>query len=237
MPRDEYYRDSRDLVDFAFDERVAAVFPDMIRRSVPGYETVLPLAGLMAARHLRAGGRCYDLGCSLGASARAVLRNVRDTDVRVIAVDNSEAMLSEARRLNADEPRIEFLEADVRDLELQSADAVLLNYTLQFVPPEDRRALLTRIRRALSPTGILIVCEKIRFSEEARQDHYEALHSEFKRANGYSDLEIASKRTALENVMRPDTEATHLARFAEAGFAHTDTWFRCLNWAAFAARP
>ena len=62
-----------------------------------------------------------------------------------------------------------------------------------------------------------------------------ALHHDFKKANGYSDLEIAQKRSALENVLVPETEATHLQRFSDAGFKQAYRWFQCFNFASFIA--
>ena len=232
-PLDEVYRRPREqIVDFAFDESVADVFQDMIRRSVPGYETVVACTGLIAARHLPAGGTCYDLGCSLGASSHAVLRARGEGDCRVVAIDGSAAMIERARALAPGESRIEWLVADIRKVELGSANVVMLNFVLQFLPPADRLPLLTRIRAALAPGGVLLVAEKLAASPEV-----EEVHLDFKRANGYSDLEIAQKRTALENVMRIDGLDVHEERLAAAGFGEVETWFRCLNWGAMIARP
>jgi tRNA (cmo5U34)-methyltransferase len=112
-----------------------------------------------------------------------------------------------------------------------------MNYTLQFVAPEQRLNLLSRIRVGLRQDGALIVSEKIRFADPAQQSYFDEAHLDFKRANGYSDLEISQKRNALEDVMKPDTLEAHQARFADAGFGTVDVWFRCLNWASFIARP
>lgn len=233
--RDRLFAERGDLVDFVFDSSVAEVFPDMIRRSVPGYDVVAPLSGLIAAKHLPRGGRCYDLGCSLGAVAHAVLRAVGDMPCEIIAVDNSAAMLEKARavatRAGVDE-RIRWVQADVRDLPLEEAAVVVANYTLQFLPPADRLPLLRRIRGVLANTGVLVLAEKL-----AAGEYFEDVHLRFKRANGYSELELAQKRDALEDVMRIDSEQTHLERLRSAGFAHTSVWFRCLNWGSFLAWP
>lgn len=224
----------KDLVDFVFDESVVQVFPDMIRRSVPGYEVVAPLTGLIAAKHLPAGGRCYDLGCSLGAASYAVLRAVGDMPCEIVAVDNSAAMLRKARAIHAKAggERVRWVQADVREAPLENAAVVVLNYTLQFLPRQDRLPLLRRIRAALADSGVLVLAEKL-----AAGEYLQDLHLRFKRANGYSDLEVAQKRDALENVMRIDSEAVHLARLRDAGFVRAAMWFRCLNWGAFAAWP
>ncbi len=229
---DRLFDSPRRLVDFAFDQSVAAVFPDMIRRSVPGYETVTPLTGLIAARHLTPNGRCYDLGCSLGAATAAVLRAAGDQPCEIVAVDGSADMLNRAQDIAGSEPRIRWMHADVRNVAIEDADAVILNYTLQFLPPADRLPLLQRIRAGLRDTGVLLLSEKLVASA-----YLEDLHLDFKRANGYSELAISQKRAALENVMRIDAPEDHLARLGRAGFEDAEMWFRCLNWGAFAAFP
>ncbi|MFU8815314.1 MAG: carboxy-S-adenosyl-L-methionine synthase CmoA [Pseudomonadales bacterium] len=239
--QDRVYRTRRtQLVDFAFDAAVAEVFPDMIRRSVPGYETVIPLTGLLAARAFRAGApapaRVYDLGCSLGATAHALLHQLGGEPCELLAVDNSQAMIERARGLS-DDARLTFVQADIRELPLQPARVVTLNYVLQFLPPDDRLALLQRIRAALAPDGLLILSEKIRFDDVETQRDFEAAHLDYKRANGYSELEISQKRNALENVMIVDSEDAHRQRLAAAGFGRVRKWYQCLNWAAFEVRP
>jgi tRNA (cmo5U34)-methyltransferase len=239
MKRDEVYRNPRSqIVDFVFDDSVADAFPDMVRRSVPGYELVVPMAGLLAGRALRAAARpvAYDLGCSLGATTLAVLRNVDAPDCRILAVDNAAAMLERARGI-VDDPRVTFLEADVASLDFEPCTVVLMNWLQQFLPPSERLEVLKRIRQALDPQGLLVVSEKIRFDDPDEQACYDEAHLDFKRANDYSELEISQKRTALENVMILDTEAAHRARFADAGFGSVRKWFQCLNWASFMVRP
>lgn len=243
MSRDRIFSEPRrQIVDFAFDEAVAHVFPDMIRRSVPGYELVVPMTGLLAARHIkdRPAALVYDLGCSLGATSLAVLRALdalgTGTAVSIRAVDSSAAMLSQARTAIAD-PRIRFMEADARTMNLDACQVVTLNWVLQFLHPGERLGLLQRIGEALTPGGLLLLAEKVHAADPVAEAFNEAAHLDFKRANGYSELEISQKRTALEEVMITDTVDDHLARLREAGFSSTRLWYQCLNWAAFAATP
>ena len=55
------------------------------------------------------------------------------------------------------------------------------------------------------------------------------LHHEFKRAQGYSDLEIAQKRASLENVLVPNTVDQHIERLLAAGFESARLYIRCFN--------
>ena len=115
------------------------------------------------------------------------------------------------------------------------ASVVVFNFTLQFIPPAQRDALLARIGSAMRPGGVLVLSEKIRFEDEHLQALNTDLHHAFKRANGYSDLEISQKRSALENVLVPETIATHQQRLRNAGFTSVDVWFQCFNFASLVA--
>lgn len=233
--KDELFRRKRpQIVDFAFDEAVAEVFPDMIRRSVPGFETVIPITGLIAAESLPEGGLAFDLGCSQGATTLALLRALGERPCRIVAVDSSAPMLDRAAASIKD-PRVTFRLEDIRQTDVAGASVLLLNYVLQFIPPADRQALLDRCGQAMLPGGLVILSEKIRFSGEADQAWSESLHIAYKKANGYSDLEVSQKRDALERVMIVDTEAEHRRRLEAAGFKTVRTWFRCLNWCSIVA--
>lgn len=229
----------QEIIDFKFDERVVAVFPDMIQRSVPGYGMIIANTGIIAAKYAQAGSHCYDLGCSLGAATLAMRQRITAPDCDIIAVDNSPAMLERARELLALDTGatipVTMLCSDIQDVTIENASVVVLNFTLQFIPPEQRLALLQRIYAGLRPGGILILSEKIAFSEPERQNFHVELHHDFKRANGYSDLEISQKRSALENVMIPETLAVHHKRLKTAGFSSSELWLQCFNFVSLVA--
>lgn len=233
-----------EVPDFVFNEDVARVFPDMIKRSVPGYPTIVENIGVLAGQFAQPHTRLYDLGASLGAVTQALRRHVRVDGCQVIAVDNSPAMVARCSEyLHAQDAMFQELlparviEADILALELQPASLVTLNFTLQFIPPERRLELLARIRQALLPGGALILSEKLRFEDAAEHDLLTELHIAFKRANGYSELEIAQKRSAIEKVMLPDSLQQHRERLLAAGFAKVVPWFQCLNFASLVALP
>ena len=224
--------------DFCFDEQVVEVFPDMIQRSVPGYANILSAIGMMTERFAQSGSRLYDLGCSLGAATLMMRRHLPYDDCRIIAVDNSSAMIERCRsHLSAfrSTTPVELIEGDVCDLEIENASMVVLNFTLQFIDPEQRLALIQRIYQGLRPGGLLILSEKFKFDAGPVSDLIVDLHLDFKRANGYSELEISQKRTLLENVLRADTVDTHKARLHQAGFSHADLWFQCFNFGSLVA--
>lgn len=239
--QDRIYATPREVAPFRFDEAVVRVFPDMIRRSVPGYATMIEMTGVIAGRYAQPGSRLYDLGCSLGATTLAMRHHLPHADCRIIAVDNAPAMIARAGELLAsagDGAPVDLRCEDIRETAFTDASVVALNFTLQFVPCADRVPLLARIHDSLRPGGVLVLSEKIRFDDAQEQSLNEALHHAFKRAEGYSDLEIAQKRSALEQVLVPDTLDEHVARLRAAGFRDIAPWFRCFNFASLVAiRP
>ncbi|SDH05121.1 tRNA (cmo5U34)-methyltransferase [Vibrio xiamenensis] len=224
--------------DFTFDERVAEVFPDMIQRSVPGYSNIISAIGMLAERFAKPNTNIYDLGCSLGAATLSMRRHIEQEGCKIFAIDNSSAMVERCKlHINAyrsDTP-VEVIEADIRDIEIQDASVVVLNFTLQFLSPDDRFALLSKIYAGLRPGGILILSEKYVFENSTAHELLIDLHHDFKRANGYSELEISQKRNAIENVMRPDSIADHKQRFAQIGFSSYEVWFQCFNFGSMFA--
>ncbi len=244
---------------FRFDAEVARVFPNMVRRSVPGYAEMVEFTGLLARRLVPADGVCYDLGCSLGAVTEAIVRQT-PASVRVIAVDNAPAMIAkltaqiksppaplfqrgeeneepplEKGGLGGFETRITPICADAETVPIHDAALVVLNLTLQFIAPERRLALLERIHAGLIPSGALILVEKIALPNDRGGALLTELHADFKRAHGYSELAISGKRAALEQVLIPDQIEIHAQRLTAAGFTGITRWYQSLNFVAWLA--
>ncbi|MDP2715350.1 carboxy-S-adenosyl-L-methionine synthase CmoA [Rheinheimera sp.] len=226
------------IQDFRFDDQVADVFPDMIQRSVPGYQTIIQTIGKLSGRFQQADSNYYDLGCSLGAATLAMRRNISVANSRIIAVDNSSAMVERCERhlqaFRSDIP-VEVKLADIREQAIEQAAIVVINFTLQFLPKEDRNTLINRVYQGLKPGGLLILSEKFINNDPLTNDLLVELHHDFKRANGYSELEISQKRSALENVMKPDTLPEHQQRLQQAGFTSQTLWFQCFNFCSMVA--
>jgi tRNA (cmo5U34)-methyltransferase len=223
---------------FQFDERVVRVFPDMISRSVPGYELIIPMIGMLARRYVVADTHIYDLGCSLGAATLAMRRAVGKPGVTITAVDNSAAMTQRCCKLVEEDNSVipvTVIEGDIREVNIRNASVVVLNFTLQFLPPCERQSMLNHISAGLNDGGILILSEKVCFEDSGDQEQQTLWHHDFKRAQGYSDLEIAAKRSALENVLVPDTETAHINRLHQAGFSTVTRWFQCFSFSSYVA--
>jgi tRNA (cmo5U34)-methyltransferase len=154
----------------------------------------------------------------------------------VIGVDNSEAMVSRCiANLSRDHSAAtyEILLEDLRETNIQNASIVILNFTLQFVPDEQRENILAHIFEGLNSGGIILLAEKVKFEDCSEQALMTTLHHDFKKQHGYSDLEISQKRAALETVLIPNTEEQHRQRMRDAGFSVVEQCMRCLNFSTF----
>lgn len=227
-----------ELRDFVFDQKVVEVFPDMIKRSVPGYSTIVHMIGQMAERYCQSGTHCYDLGCSLGAATLAMRHRITSADSKIIAIDNSKEMITRCQQVidaDSSEVPVELRLGDILDIRIENASICVLNFTLQFVPPDHRTLLLQRIYEGMVSGGILIVSEKLAFENAQHQKLMAEFHHYFKKTNGYTDMEISQKRNAIENVLIPESFETHKNRLQHIGFTGTELWFQCFNFASFIA--
>lgn len=237
--KDRIFAEPRPAAPFAFTAEVAGVFDDMLDRSVPLYRESLRRQAQLAARFYREGTRIYDLGCSNGNFGLALGAEMGARDFAMVAVDNSAPMLDLYRaRLAATAfgERIVLEEGDARRVAMANASVVVINLTLQFLPLEDRDALLARVHEALVPGGVLLLTEKVVDRDTALAELEREFYYRLKGENGYSQMEISQKREALENVLIPETLEAHRARLERAGFAAVTVWLKWFNFAALLAR-
>jgi tRNA (cmo5U34)-methyltransferase len=233
---DDLYRTGAGPGRFEFNQAVARVFDDMLERSVPLYRECLSATVGWAARYARPGSRVYDLGCSTGSLA-AALANALPGGVHLVGVDNSPAMLEKAReKLQGRCTGWELIEADLAgNFRPTDASVVVLNYTLQFLPPHRRGELLKKIHQGMRDGGLLLLIEKITAENLEYDETLTALYHDYKRERGYTELEIARKRDALENVLIPMPPAENRTLIAGAGFRAVELFFRWNNFAGFVA--
>lgn len=230
--KDTLYDSPQAIVDFRFDERTVAVFPDMIHRSIPGYAALLQMTSAVASDFIQENSHIYDLGCSLGGVSLALSQKLPQ-GAHISAIDQSSAMIArlQAYLQGANLTHITAEEADITVMDFQPADLIILNFVLQFIPPEQRDTLLKKIYHSLHKNSALLIAEKIQ-PDDARITHW---HETFKRHQGYSDMAIAQKRESLENVMKTDTYQTLYNRLTQAGFSHIIPYFQGLSFIAIAA--
>lgn len=230
---DDIFDKPRPMLDFRFDEKVVAVFADMIHRSIPAYAAMLQLIGVQGGSCVPEGGVVYDLGCSLGGASFALQRFIPPS-ASIHALDLSEAMIERLQEYVSQEgvDNIYPAVADVMSVALQPCDLVVMNFTLQFIAPQWREAVLAKIYQALKPNGVLLLGQKVL----AEDERVRLWHEAFKASQGYSQMAIAQKRESLESVMQTDSFAVEEARLHQVGFVDCYHYFRALSfngWVAY----
>ncbi len=230
-PRSRLGDDER-VGDFDFGEATAAVFDDMLERSIPAYRELQRMIGELAGTFAEPGTRVYDLGCSTGITLETLLGAMR-VPVELIGLDSSPAMLERARQRLAQlegADRVTLLQADLNDgVQVENASVVVLNLTLQFVRPLRRDRLIRDINQGMNPNGCLILVEKVLGNDSLFNRTFIRLYYEMKRSNGYSETEIARKREALENVLIPYRVDENLELLSRNGFNQADIFFKWYN--------
>jgi len=218
---------------FEFDEAVASVFDDMLGRSVPFYDEVRRLIIALILAEEADGKRVLDLGVST-ASFLLELSGRMQTAMVLKGIDNSEAMLERARqKCQAFGAELELELADMLEYPYEQEDIVVANYTLQFIRPMQRIALVQRICEGMNEGGSFLFSEKVVFGDKQLDKQMIDIYYDYKKAQGYSEYEIAQKREALENVLIPFTIEENVRMCLDAGFRQVDTVFQWANFVTF----
>jgi len=238
MARDTLFNTTAPVAKFEFNEQVADVFDDMLDRSVPFYKQVIEMSAEILNRSLEHGDTVYDLGCSTGNTLLYLGRLLDKKEIRLIGVDSSQCMLDKAfkkARMFKMAERMEFCRQDITEVDLSGAGGIILNYTLQFISLQSRLKFLKNIHEGLRSGGVLILSEKIISEDKGFNEHFQASYYHYKMKRGYSELEIAKKREALEDVLIPLSSRENKNLLEQAGFNRIETFFQWFNFISFMA--
>ena len=236
--KDRLYQTDTVPEDFDFNERVVEVFDDMLDRSIPCYKNVIGETSRLLAAHLQHGDTVCDLGCATGTALLHFAKVLADHHLQFIGIDNSPAMLTKARlkaEFYVSDEVVSFQQADITEFDQPGTGAFILNYTLQFIRPVVRPSFIQRLYDNLRPGGLLILSEKTVLDDKRLNRTFIDIHHDFKREQGYSDLEIARKREALENILIPFTREENSDLLTKAGFKPVTTFFQWFNFSSFVA--
>lgn len=239
MAKDSLFGEKRgEISDFDFGQDTAAVFDDMLDRSVPYYTEVQRMIGEIAGDYAVDATQLYDLGCST-ANALIQMDTILPAGVRYLGIDFSNEMLDRARekiKQHNIKRNYELICADLNDdITLTNASIVILNLTLQFVRPVRRQRVMSNIANGMIPGGCLLVVEKVLSKDPKINRSFIKYYYEFKQRNGYSQLEIAQKREALENVLIPYRLEENFELFLSSGFSFCDVFFKWYNFCGMIA--
>lgn len=237
-PKDTLFNVDYVPEDFVFNERVVEVFDDMLDRSIPFYQEVIKASAQLLDTLLQPGDTVYDLGCANGTSLLMFNHLLSHKKLQYIGLDNSGPMLDKARlkaELHSQQDSVSFALEDIISFDHPGAGGIILHYTLQFIRPLQRPAFLTRLFDSLRPGGVLLISEKVISHDRQLNRQFIDKYHQYKKSRGYSELEIAKKREALENVLIPFSVEENQAMLKKVGFSSIETFFRWFNFASLVA--
>jgi tRNA (cmo5U34)-methyltransferase len=239
MAKDTLFSEQRrEVRDFDFGKDTAVVFDDMLNRSVPYYSEMQRMIGEISVDYAVDGTRVYDLGCAT-CNALFELDRALPANIKFIGVDFSKEMLEQAREKIAQQKvkrDYELVCADLNDeIEIKDASVVIMNLTLQFIRPVRRHLVMSNIARGMVPGGCLLVVEKVLSKDSKINRSFIKYYYDFKQRNGYSEMEIAQKREALENVLIPYRLDEDYELFLSSGFSFCDVFFKWYNFCGIIA--
>ncbi len=233
-----YAAEQSTIGKFSFNQQVVDVFPDMINRSVPSYQNIIDGIGKIANLLCPVDPVIYDLGCSLGSVSLSIAKHAQSKSPSIKGIDYSQAMIDRCQQhIGAFSfgSSISLQKADLVTISLGPCNMAVVNFTLQFIKPSQRQGIIDKVYKALEPNGIFVLSEKIKGCKNILDNVLIELHHEFKRENGYSDLEISQKRSALEDAMKLDTIEQHSERLRQAGFTEICVWYQHFNFVSIIA--
>ncbi len=240
-PQDKLFAAPRKRIDdFNFGKETAAVFDDMLNRSVPYYGEIQRMVGELTADFAQEKTAIYDLGCSTANSFFAAAHFMKPgQDVQFIGIDNSKEMLDKSRRKLEETGFPYAYDLRMGDMNhgigIDNASVVLMSLTLQFVRPLHRDSLLQTIYNGLKPNGCVILVEKVLGEDSTFNRLFIKHYYEYKARNGYSEMEISQKREALENVLIPYRLEENKELLRRAGFSSIDIFFKWYNFCGIIA--
>lgn len=238
MKKDKFFAEEMSSIkSFEFNHDVAEVFDDMVSRSVPFYDEIHRIILDLVDRKYDEGA-IYDLGCSTATTISILDKHFKKRGLSspdYIGIDNSAPMLEKAQeKIKKNKVKTaELVCSDIADVNFRKSGMIIMNYTLQFIKPNARPDLLKKIYKSLDKGGMFILSEKIKCSGHTVNDLLIELYYDFKRRNGYSELEISQKREALENVLIPITPEKQIELLKKAGFKKVEMIFRWYNFACY----
>jgi len=198
MDKDNIFRKKKDIVlDFNFKKETADVFDDMLGRSVPFYKETQRMIGEIAADFAVEETNIYDLGCSTGTTFSFLDKLISD-DVNFIGIDYSNDMLDKAKekmKQSAVKKKCEFICMDLNGtIPVNNASVVIMNLTLQFIRPLYRKRVIKSIVNGVNDGGCFILIEKVLSIDSTMNRMFIKYYYDFKRRQGYNELEISQKR-------------------------------------------
>ena len=226
--KDEYIPQSK----WEFNEDVSSVFPNMLSRSIPGYDGMRELVFRMGRNFVEEGTNVLDIGCSTGLSSELLIQEF-GPKCNFVLIDVSEPMLERCREKFKNEigsGYVNVKHCDLRGrLPVKGCSLIISCLTIQFTPIEYRQHIIQNIYNSLEPGGAFIFVEKVLGNSSQLDEYFVKEYYDIKKDNSYTEEQIKSKRKSLEGALVPLTMRMNDSLLETSGFKQIDCFWRYLN--------
>ena len=144
-------------------------------------------------------------------------------------------MIDLAQKKHQNSDNVNFVNDDIVDVELESADLIVSYYTLQFIAPRYRQVIVDKIYQSLNWGGAFLLFEKVRAPDARFQDIMTELYVDYKLDNDFEPMEIFAKTRSLKGVLEPFSTAGNIDLMKRAGFVDFMSVIKYVNFEGFLA--
>jgi tRNA (cmo5U34)-methyltransferase len=220
---------------FTFNEDVANVFDDMLNRSIPFYIDNLKLNAKILSKYIKDGDKIYDIGSSTLNFLLYFEQNF-NIKAKLIGIDSSKPMIIKAKsKIKAYNSNINLIFGDIENITIEKSQAIISNYTLQFIAKDKRSKVIDKIFNSLNKNGIFLISEKVISNNQKLNTSLIEIYHNYKQENGYSTTQIEKKKEALENILVPLSLDENISMLKNAGFKEVEVLFKWANFSTFLA--
>jgi tRNA (cmo5U34)-methyltransferase len=202
-------------------------FDNHIHNSIRGYSDLWNDVLALSEYFVEDNTNVVDIGCSTGKLIKQMYKQNNFSNCHYHGIEVESSFYKQL----IDEDRITYFKDTVKNFNFNNCSLVTSIFTLQFIPPKDREAILLNIYNGLNKGGAFIFSEKV-FSDNPRvQEMMTFLYYDYKR-NHYSSDQILNKEAELRHLAKPSTEFEIITSCQNVGFTPHIFW-RNYNFVGF----
>lgn len=218
--------------DFTFAHREEG-FDNHIEKSIRGYNHLHDDVINLSRYYVEDWTNVVDIGSSTGKTIEAmalqnesIAKSASYIGVEVATgfkVDMEKRFRGLQERLP--ETFFEFEFSDIRHYEFYNCSLVTSLFTLQFMPPKDRKDVIRNIYNGLNEGGAFIFAEKTVADTGRFQDMFTFTYYDYKRKS-FTEKDIMDKEVTLRNMLKPNTWSELEDMLHSAGFRNVQPFWR-----------
>ncbi len=213
---------------WSFDGDTFKNFDKHINKSVPLYQETHDLYLNFSDFFLQENSKIIDIGSSTGTFLINLHKKHNKTKkgLKFEGYDAINKMIIYSNKKKPKQKNIKFIKKDINKIDFKNSCLISSFYTIQFISPKKRQALMNKIYKNLNWGGAFFMVEKVRGSDARFQDIISQVYLEYKLSKGYNANEIINKSRSLKGVLEPFSSNANLQMLKRSGFKDIFTVFK-----------